>query len=55
VKCWSHYNVGEANPRSSYQITVALMPNNLIEFARGACPTRNGEAPLLAAHSRRYA
>jgi hypothetical protein len=29
------------------------MPNNRIEFARGACPTRKGDAPLLAAHAGR--
>ena len=28
-------------------------PNKRIEFVRCAHPTRNGEAPLLAAHSRR--
>ena len=32
-----------------------MTPNKRIEFARRARPTRNGEAPLLAAHSRRYA
>src|ERR1044071_6535749 len=29
--------------------------NNWLEFARGARPTRNGEAPLLAAQPGRYA
>jgi len=29
-------------------------PNNRVEFARYARPTRKGEAPLLAAHARRY-
>jgi hypothetical protein len=28
-------------------------PNKRIEYARVACPTRKGEASLLAAHSRR--
>jgi hypothetical protein len=31
------------------------MPNERIKFARSACPTRNGEAPLLAAYARRSA
>jgi hypothetical protein len=31
------------------------MPNNLLEYARGARPTRNGEAPLLAAQPMRWA
>jgi hypothetical protein len=29
------------------------MPNKRIKFARCACPTRNGEAPLLAAYAQR--
>ena len=29
-------------------------PNNRVEFARIARPTRNGEAPLLAAHAGRW-
>jgi hypothetical protein len=28
--------------------------NNRFEYARGACPTRNGDAPLLAAQPGRY-
>jgi hypothetical protein len=28
-----------------------MKSNKRIEFARIACPTRKGEAPLLAAHS----
>jgi hypothetical protein len=28
-----------------------MAPNNRVEFARVARPTRNGEAPLLAAHA----
>jgi hypothetical protein len=31
------------------------LANNRLEFARGARPTRNGEAPLLAAQPGRYA
>jgi len=30
-------------------------PNKRMKFARCACPTRNGEAPLLAAYARRWA
>jgi hypothetical protein len=31
------------------------MPNNRLEYARGARPARNGEAPLLAAQPERWA
>jgi hypothetical protein len=30
-----------------------MKPNKRMKFARYACPTRNGEAPLLAAYARR--
>jgi hypothetical protein len=30
-----------------------MRSNNRLEFARGARPTRNGEAPLLAAQPER--
>ena len=32
-----------------------MQPNKRIKFVRCAHPTRNGEAPLLAAYARRYA
>jgi hypothetical protein len=32
---------------------ASLMPNFRFEFARGARPTRNSEAPLLAAQAGR--
>jgi hypothetical protein len=32
---------------------VAMLANNGIKFARGARPTRKGDAPLLAAYARR--
>jgi hypothetical protein len=31
------------------------VPNNRLEYARCARPTRNGEAPLLAAQPERWA
>ena len=30
-------------------------PNKWVKFARCACPTRKGEAPLLAAYPQRWA
>jgi len=33
---------------------AAGAPNKRIKYARCACPTRNGEAPLLAAYARRW-
>ena len=32
-----------------------MLPNKRIKYVRYAHPTRNGEAPLLAAYARRYA
>jgi hypothetical protein len=32
-----------------------MMPNNRVEYARVARPTRKGEAPLLAAHAECWA
>lgn len=37
----------------TYQIEGERMHNKRMEFARTARPTRNGDAPVLAAHSRR--
>jgi hypothetical protein len=34
---------------------MTQLANNRVEFARVARPTRNGEAPLLAAHAERWA
>jgi hypothetical protein len=34
---------------------MQLRPSNRLEFARGARPTRNGEAPMLAAQPGRSA
>jgi hypothetical protein len=43
-------NHGTGSPKGK-----VTMSNKRMESARKARPTRNGEAPLLAAHSQRWA
>jgi hypothetical protein len=49
--------VDRANARamnaSTVQTVATKMPDNSVEHAHAVRPTREGEAPLLAAHSRR--
>jgi hypothetical protein len=45
----------EAVTCSQGYVAARQRPNIRVEFARVARPTRNVEAPLLAAHAARYA